>query len=166
MSFTYAEVGATGDGRVPDGYQSLHVHRVIGRGPEAYRAAAEALMTFAMHRAIPVGITAGPRAIEGGDVTVRLAGLIKAPCRVIWTREGPQRSGWAYGTLQGHPERGEEAFVVELQADGAVTLTVTAFSRAAHPLAKLVEPAIPFLQKLYAIRCCRVLLRMAKKAEK
>ena len=34
-----------------------------------------------------------------------------------------------HGTLRVHPEQGEEAFVVERDADGAVRLVVTAFSR-------------------------------------
>ncbi|GAA3237510.1 DUF1990 domain-containing protein [Actinocorallia longicatena] len=163
MSFTYAEVGATRTGDLPDGYQKLRVSRVVGHGPEAYRKAGEALMTFRMHRRIPVGLVLDrPRAAPDGLVTVRLAGVIKAPCRIIWTVEDETETGWAYGTLEGHPERGEESFLLELRPDGAVTLTVTAFSRAAHPLARLAEPLIPAMQRLYALRCCAVLRRLAR----
>jgi uncharacterized protein (UPF0548 family) len=42
------------------------------------------------------------------------------------------RRGFAYGTPPGHPEQGEEAFVVALREDGQVTFTVTAFSRPAR----------------------------------
>ena len=44
----------------------------------------------------------------------------------------PQSAGFGYGTLPGHPERGEEAFEVEMGADGRVFLTITAFSRHAN----------------------------------
>ncbi len=44
------------------------------------------------------------------------------------------------GTLPGHPERGEEAFVVSRGPDAAVTFTVTAFSRPASALAMLAGP--------------------------
>ena len=40
-----------------------------------------------------------------------------------------QRAGFGYGTLPGHPVRGEEAFEVELDAAGRVFLKITAFSR-------------------------------------
>ncbi|GAB3667388.1 DUF1990 domain-containing protein [Actinocorallia lasiicapitis] len=161
--FSYPEVGATREGRTPDGYSRLHVRRAIGHGPETYRRAAEALMTYRMHRAIPVGITAErPRAAEGGAITVTLAGFVKAPCRFVWTVEDDRRTGWAYGTLEGHPESGEEAFVVALDDDGTVTLTVTAFSRPAHPLARLAAPVVPLMQRLYAIRCARVLARLSR----
>ncbi|MBT2523706.1 DUF1990 family protein [Arthrobacter sp. ISL-28] len=42
---------------------------------------------------------------------------------------GPQSAGFAYGTLPGHPERGEEAFEVEIDAQDRVFLKITAFSR-------------------------------------
>ena len=59
---------------------------------------------------------------------------IKAPCEVVWVRpvapdDGPQSAGFGYGTLPGHPERGEEAFEVEIDAAGRVLLKITAFSR-------------------------------------
>ncbi|HEX9229808.1 MAG TPA: DUF1990 family protein, partial [Arthrobacter sp.] len=44
----------------------------------------------------------------------------------------PQSAGFGYGTLPGHPERGEEAFEVSIDTAGAVTFTITAFSRHAN----------------------------------
>ncbi|MDX6743438.1 DUF1990 domain-containing protein [Actinocorallia sp. A-T 12471] len=165
MTFTYAEVGATREEALPPGYSHLRVRRTIGHGEAAYRAAAEALMTFAMHRGIPVGVRAGAdRAAEGVPVTVTLAGLVRAPCRIVWTVEEPRRTGWAYGTLAGHPESGEESFVVEHHADDAVTLTVTAFSRPALALLRPLQPLIVPLQRLYALRCAGVLRKTARAA--
>jgi uncharacterized protein (UPF0548 family) len=37
---------------------------------------------------------------------------MRAPCRVIYTITEPRRKGFAYGTLPGHPESGEEAFTI------------------------------------------------------
>jgi uncharacterized protein (UPF0548 family) len=53
---------------------------------------------------------------------------------VVWVRRplpggGPQSAGFGYGTLPGHPARGEEAFEVEIDAQGRVLLKITAFSR-------------------------------------
>ena len=52
---------------------------------------------------------------------------INAPCEVVWVRrpvpgDGPQSAGFGYGTLPGHPVRGEEAFEVEIDAQGRVYL--------------------------------------------
>jgi uncharacterized protein (UPF0548 family) len=37
---------------------------------------------------------------------------MRALCRVIYTITAPRRKGFAYGTLPGHPECGEEAFTI------------------------------------------------------
>ncbi|MBT2414128.1 DUF1990 domain-containing protein [Streptomyces sp. ISL-12] len=163
MSFTYDAVGATrGQGHCPPGFHSLHVRTRLGEGEPVFRRAAEALLTWEMHRAMGVGLDAGAgRAAPGVDVTVTLAGMIKAPCRVVWTVEEPRRAGWAYGTLAGHPECGEEAFVVDRTGDGTVWLTVTAFSRPAKWYAKAGGAATRGLQHAYARRCGTVLRRLA-----
>jgi uncharacterized protein (UPF0548 family) len=133
MSFTYDDVGATRErGFCPPGFHPMNVRTRIGEGEDVFRRAAEAVMTWEMHRAMGVGMeTAADRAAPDVDVTVTLAGVIKAPCRVVWTVEEHRRTGWAYGTLAGHPECGEESFVVDRTGDGTVWLTVHAFSRAA-----------------------------------
>ena len=53
-----------------------------------------------------------------------------APCRIVGViEEEEDRWGFAYGTLPGHFEQGEEAFVVSRSTDGRVHFEVTAFSR-------------------------------------
>lgn len=49
----------------------------------------------------------------------------------MYVVDEPRRRGFAYGTLAGHPERGEELFLVERLPDDSVCGTVTAFSRPA-----------------------------------
>ncbi|HEV8560641.1 MAG TPA: DUF1990 family protein [Actinophytocola sp.] len=48
-----------------------------------------------------------------------------APGRVVHVVEEEHRRGFAYGTLPGHPECGEEAFLLERHADGTVTCSRT-----------------------------------------
>jgi uncharacterized protein (UPF0548 family) len=163
MDFTYPDVGATREDVLPAGYSHLDVRTELGRGPEVFRRAAESLMTFRMHRAIPVRITtSAPRAVEGAAVTVTLAGFLKAPCGIIWTEDGERTAGWAYGTLKGHPEAGEESFLVEHRDDGSVWLIVRAFSRPGTPLARLATRIIPHAQRLYARRCGTVLRKQSR----
>ncbi|GGS59297.1 DUF1990 domain-containing protein [Streptomyces griseoviridis] len=159
MSFTYDAVGATrGPGPCPPGFHSLQVRTRLGEGEPVFRRAAEALLTWELHRAVGVGLDAGAeRAAPGVDVTVTLAGMIKAPCRVVWTVEEPRLAGWAYGTLPGHPECGEESFVVDRTGDGTVWLTVTAYSRPAKWYTKAGGVAARGLQHAYARRCGKVL---------
>ncbi len=62
----------------------------------------------------------------------------------------PSRAGFAYGTLPGHPERGEEAFVVRLLDDGSVRFDVVAFSRPGSTLTRLAGPIGRAVQYLAA----------------
>ncbi|MFJ9810637.1 DUF1990 family protein [Streptomyces sp. NPDC101158] len=150
----YPEVGATGTRPLPDGYHHLHHSVRIGHGEAAYAAAGTAVTTWAMHRATGARVTSTAERAEPG-VTVEISvGLgpvrLVAPCQVIWTTSTDRSTGFAYGTLAGHPERGEESFVVDLREDGSVWFTVTAFSRAAAWYTRLGGPVVRALQLAYA----------------
>ena len=160
MPFTYEDVGATREDRCPPGFHRLHVRSRIGEGEAVFRRASEALLTWELHRAVGVTVTTdADKAAPGVDVTVGL-GPVKAPCRVVWTAEEPRRTSWAYGTLDGHPESGEEAFTIDRTGDGTVWLTVSAFSRPAKWYTRAAGPATRGLQHAYAQRCGTVLRRM------
>jgi uncharacterized protein (UPF0548 family) len=138
MTFTYAEVGATA-GELPDGY--AHLRERTPLRTRDLDAAAEAVLTFAMHRAAGARVrSSADRAAPGVSVRIALGlGFLRfrAPCRVVWCVAEPDRAGFAYGTLPGHPECGEESFVVRRAGDGRLALVVTAFSRPARPYASL-----------------------------
>ncbi|WP_063732934.1 DUF1990 family protein [Streptomyces sp. RTd22] len=161
---TYPEVGATRHRPLPAGYGHLRVRTRIGAGPEVFEAAGRAVLEWRMHRAVGVTIRADGPAAEGRTVVVGLGAgplRLRAPCAVVWTVADGTSAGFAYGTLPGHPECGEESFVVSLERDGSVWLTVTAFSRPAVRLTRAVAPLVPYFQRAYALRCGRVLRRLA-----
>ncbi|MFF7340956.1 DUF1990 family protein [Streptomyces sp. NPDC008163] len=163
-SLTYPETGATRLGPLPDGYNHLHYRTPVGRGRADFEAAGAAITEFRMHRGSGVRVEASaPRADTGTAVRVAVqAGPLRlaAPCRVIWAEYGPGRIGFGYGTLTGHPERGEECFVAELADDGTVSFTVMAFSRPARWYSRLGGPLVPPLQRWYARRLGRTLRRI------
>jgi uncharacterized protein (UPF0548 family) len=168
QDFTYEAVGATRGtlDACPPGFRPMNVRTRIGEGEGVFRRAAEALLTWEMHREMGVGIDAtADRAAPDVDVTVTLAGILTAPCRIIWTVEEPRRAGWAYGTLDGHPESGEEAFVVDRTGDGTVWLTVAAFSRPEAWYARAGGPVTRAFQRAYARRCGTVLRRLCADEE-
>lgn len=142
LPLSYAEVGATGTA-LPDGYGHIGRNSVIGRGLDAFRAAGECLMTWEMHRRAGLNVTAtAPRAANGVNVLVRLGPSwlpLDAPCRVLHTVEQHDRIGFTYGTLEGHPEQGEESFSVLLDGDD-VRFVIIAFSRPASIVSRLAGP--------------------------
>jgi len=91
-------------------------------------------------------------------LTIRFLGIaVAAPVRVVYVLDEPNRAGFAYGTLEGHPESGEEAFVVERTDDGSVWLTVSAFSRPSTWYWTALYPALRLAQAMYTRRYLRVL---------
>ena len=158
---TYAEVGGTRLMSMPVGYHHLERHRVIGRGTQAFELAGEAVMHWGVQRGAGLEVTAaaGPAA-EGAEVTVRLGFgrfAVAAPCVVVYTVDEPRRRGFAYGTLVGHPEQGEELFLVELRQDETVALTIRAFSRPALWWSRAAGPAARVAQRLVTERYLRSL---------
>lgn len=83
---------------------------------------------------------------------------VSAPCRVVYVVDEPHRRGFAYGTLKGHPESGEEAFLVELRDDGTVWFIVRAFSRPSNGFFRLGYPVLRAAQSAYTKRYLRSLL--------
>jgi len=170
--FSYATVGmtarpddpppASGEGTTTDGFRRLRVQVRLGQGTEVYEAARRALFSWRMHRAVPLGVTAtAPEAAPGVRVTLRI-GPLRAPCQVVWTRHEPHRSGFAYGTLPGHPECGEEAFLLDHRPDGTVDFTVLALSRPAAWYARAAGPAARWAQRAAAYRYAAVLRRLSR----
>lgn len=162
---SYPEVGATRTGELPVGYRHLRYRTPVGAG--VFDRAAEAVLTWRMHRATGARITTdAPRAAPGVRLTVGL-GLgpirLSAPCQVVWTVREADRAGFGYGTRDGHPARGEESFVVERDADGQVWFTVTAFSVPARWSMRLAGPVGPLLQRAYAWRCGAALRRLTRR---
>jgi uncharacterized protein (UPF0548 family) len=163
---TYEEVGATRHGPLPAGYRQLAYRTRLGHG--VLPVAREALLGWRMHEAAGVRVRASaPRVAPGVTMTSAL-GLgplrLLAPCRVVWVVEEEDRAGFGYGTLPGHPVRGEEAFVVSRAGDGEVWLTITAFSVPARWYVRAAGPVAAWLQRVFAYRCGRGLRRLCRDA--
>lgn len=141
---TYAEVGATRGGDLPSGYGILRRRSVVGVGAQRFERVAHTLLRWDMHRRAGLTVRSSADEVVEGAVAVVRVGTKRfgfdAPVRVVYVVNEPTRQGFAYGTLPGHPESGEEAFVVDLREDGAVTFTISAFSQPATLLARLGGP--------------------------
>jgi uncharacterized protein (UPF0548 family) len=100
----------------------------------------------------------GTRLLAPGDTAVLGVGLgISFPVRVIYVVDEPRRRGFAYGTLPGHAEDGEESWMVEHRDDDSVWITIRAFSRPANRWWWAVYPALRVAQEYYTRRYLRAL---------
>jgi len=71
---------------------------------------------------------------------------VLAPVRVVYVIDEPNRIGFAYGTMVGHPESGEESFVVEKRDDDSVWFTIRSFSRPSTWKYRLAGPYLRYQQ--------------------
>ena len=142
---TYTEVGATA-GEMPPGYHHVRARRVVGHGREDFERAADALLAGDAQRRAGARVTLSETPMRAGTrVTMRL-GVFRIPCLVVWAERTDTVAGFAYGTLPGHPERGEERFTLTLRPTGEVVFDIAAFSapgrwftRIGAPLGRLVQ---------------------------
>lgn len=150
---TYPEVGRTTNRDLPAGYHHDRASLKAGVGETAWSRAQQALRCWQAHHHAGVTVTPPDAPLEeGGTVLVSWTFgplVIAAPCRIVYVTTEPARFGFAYGTLPGHPEQGEEAFHVRRDELGNVTAEIVAFSKPAalpvrvgSPIARLVQTRI------------------------
>jgi uncharacterized protein (UPF0548 family) len=150
--FTYAEVGATA-GQLPDGYHHVQGSARIGSGRERFESAAAKVMRWGMLRGAGIRVRPSSEMAEVGSVVIVGLGPVRAPCRVVYVVDDENRRGFAYGTLRGHPESGEELFAVRFDpADDGVYAEVTAFSRHATWWSRAAGPVTSLVQRVVTKR--------------
>jgi len=156
----YAEAGAT-RGELPAGYRHLRREVALGAGSADFEHASHVLLHWDMQRRSGLRVQPSSPTVEEDSVAVMRLGIgiaaIEAPVRVVYVIDEPRRRGFAYGTLQGHPERGEEAFVVEHRDDDTVAFTLTAFSRPARWMVRIAGPVVRGVQDRITDRYLRSL---------
>jgi len=156
LPLTYSQVGATAAGQLPAGYGHLHMERQIGMGQQRFEEAAEAVMHWGMQRGAGLRVQASSEIAAVDTVVLVRMGLLHAPCRVVYVIEEADIRGFAYGTLPGHPESGEERFVVRRDpTTSAVFAQVSAFSRPGTWWSKAGGPLVSVAQRVIARRYLR-----------
>jgi uncharacterized protein (UPF0548 family) len=149
QALTYPEIGAT-RGDLPPGYRHDHWSADLGPDqPGVFERAAEVIRTWGVQRG--AGLLVYPGSPVRDSATFALViplpmGYVTAAGRVVYVLDEPGRSGFGYGTLPCHPERGEEAFAVTRRG-GRIRFEITAFSRPGHPLARIGTPVTRLFQR-------------------
>ncbi|MEP6761482.1 MAG: DUF1990 domain-containing protein [Sporichthyaceae bacterium] len=161
---TYPEVGATA-GDLPDGYRPVVRRAALGHGQATFQRCATALMTWEVHRASGIEVWASHSPAQPGTMVSQRLGLgplgIVAPCKVVYVVEEADRRGFAYGTLPGHPESGEESFVVSILDDDSVALEIRSFSRPGNMFSRLGRPVSHWVQDRMTDRYVEAARRIA-----
>lgn len=148
---------------MPAGYDHVRRSTRVGHGEDQFRAAAEALLRWEVHRAAGLTVQADTASATPASRVVLGLGVgpvrVHAPCRVRYVVDEPRRRGFAYDTMPGHPVQGVEVFWVTLHDDGDVVFTISAVSRPARWWSRLARPITRRVQRRITDRYLRALVR-------
>ena len=156
LPFTYEAVGATAT--IPPGGFVVDRTRIkLGEGEGVFQRAKAALRRWEQFRLGWVEAWSPDTPIQKGEVVAVMGRAVGVwwlnACRVVYVVDeaGPiTKFGFAYGTLPGHVESGEERFLIEWdRSDNGVWYDILAFSRPNHFSARLGYPVVRRLQKRF-----------------
>jgi uncharacterized protein (UPF0548 family) len=166
---TYSDVGATLAGGRPEGFHHDRYEIDLGHGQETFQRATAGLKAWEAHHLPGVQVFPDGQKIQTGATVVVTLGTsllsLAAPCRIVSVIDEETRWGFAYGTLPGHPERGEEAFVVSIASDEKVRFEVVAFSLPDDVIVRLSGPIGRAIQTRGTNGYLRALLRFVDQSE-
>ncbi len=156
LDFSYLAVGATATSPPAD-YVTDRTRIMLGSGESIFLAAKAALQRWEHFRLGWVELSSLDTPIQAGQIVAIMAwtaGLWTLNCcRIVYIvdESGPiSKFGFAYGTLPGHVESGEELFQIEWdQGTNTVWYDILAFSRLNHFLTRLGYPLVRRAQKRF-----------------
>ena len=148
---TFDHVGATRSSERIAGFRFDRYSETVGNGPADWEAGRGGLRAWAAHKGAGASVTPENAPLDAGEtvvVCVRVGPLhALIPCRISYVVDEPRQFGFAYVTLPGHPECGEESFMLSRSDDGSVVFTMTSHSHPAELLARLGGPVSRLIQR-------------------
>ncbi|SDF80671.1 Uncharacterized protein, UPF0548 family [Blastococcus aurantiacus] len=167
-ALSYGEAGVTAPGdavwTAPAGRRAYERCVRVGHGDETWAQARAAFLCWGVKTrsgfAIEPASGSDPGVRDGADYwLVAAVGplRIREPARVVGVVDRPDRCGFSYGTLEGHPVSGEEAFVLHRDGDGVVRLTLRSVTAPGAGRWRLAFPEVLVAQRWYRRRYARAL---------
>ena len=151
-AFSYRELGKSKEKSIKK-YNNDYHFQVIGKGDIVWENAKALLRNW---KQFPMGWTAlytKEKSIKTGDVVAVLFNLLGIwwinSARIVYVFDEPNRFGFAYGTLEGHVEKGEECFWLEKNDNQEIIYHIKAFSLPAHLLVWMAYPFSRMMQKKF-----------------
>ncbi len=165
LSFTYEAMGATAE--TPPGYVVDRTRIKLGEGESVFQSAIGALRRWEQFRLGWVEAWPSTTPLRTGEVVAVMGRAMGFwwlnACRIVYVVDetGPiSKFGFAYGTLPGHVESGEERFLIEWdRGNDGVWYDILAFSRPNHILTRLGYPVVRRLQKRFGRDSAASMLR-------
>lgn len=166
LDYSYTAVGASRT-KGPADYDNDYRSVLLGKGEALWEAAKAALDAWQQFpepwtRVLP----ANSPLEEGQNVAVlfRIWGIwFTNSARIVYTLDEPNRYGFAYGTLPGHVEEGEECFWIERDEEGMISYHIRAFSKPRFWLARLGYPFARWYQRRFVRQSMQIMAALNPK---
>ena len=145
----YEDLGATLREHSLPGFRHDQYERNLGQGAEVFGRAKQGLSRWRAHDVAGIHVFPVDAKVGVGETVVVALGVgiaVAAPCRVVAVVDEPKRWGFAYGSLPGHPEQGEEAFILSWLDNDFVRFGIQAFSRPSDRLVRWASPVSRLVQ--------------------
>lgn len=153
LPHSYREVGYTQKETAVPGYDNDLNFIDLGYGDSVWEAAKSAIQAWKMFPGGWACIWPETTPIRVGEVVAMHAKVMGLwwmnSCRIVYVIDLPDKFGFAYGTLPGHVECGEELFMVERTTDGSVRYVIKAFSKPRFWPARLGYPIARAYQRKF-----------------
>ncbi|HAD13475.1 MAG TPA: DUF1990 domain-containing protein [Saprospirales bacterium] len=153
LPYSYIQVGQTRLVDKVSGFDNDYNVQVLGQGEAVWEAARQAIRAWQMFPEDWTRIYPQPAPIQENVVVVMQARVLGwwwiNSCRIVYTIDTENSFGFAYGTLPGHVEMGEELFKVEKLPDGTVHYEIKAFSRPRFWMTRLGYPLARMYQRKF-----------------
>ena len=141
LAYSYPGLGGTRSGEAPPGFDQDSNIQDLGQGEDVWQRAKTAIRQWRMFPGGWAFIQPGEAPLRVGETVAMIARVMGMwwlnSCRIVYVLDNERQFGFAYGTLPGHAECGEELFLVERDAAGQVRYSIRAFSKPRHWLARL-----------------------------
>ena len=152
-TFTYPTVGATKNGEPPKDYDLDDNKVYLGHGQKVFTSAVNALNQWQHFPPSWTEVQAPehpPFEAQTVAVLFKVLGLWWLnSARIVYVLHETNKYGFAYGTLPGHIECGEEVFYVEMHPDESVYYHIKAFSKPNRWFVKLGYPLARHWQRQF-----------------
>ena len=164
LDLTYTGVGATAT-TPPARYVVDHTRIRLGHGEQVFHRAKIGLKgwnQFALGwlHAFPPDTPIYPGNVVA--VVARTMGVwFLNAAKIVYVVDEQRQFGFAYGTLPGHVEAGEERFLIEWAENDSVWYDILAFSQPRHSLTKIGYPCVRRLQKRFGRESAAAMVRLA-----
>lgn len=165
-NLSYSVVGGTAPATEkwlpPDGWRAHERTVPIGSGTELWNEVSSAVLAWGIKTrsgfAVEPPLVAGRSARQGERywLVARVSAIrVREPVEIVTTISTRDRVALAYGTLNGHPVSGEEAFIVHRDDNGNLSLTLRSLTRAGRGPWRALFPLILIAQRVYRRRYLR-----------